>query len=301
MKLGLNVRNFGPSADPKGLRAWARFAEDAGFALAMMSDHVASTPDVDETYPAPFYDPFTTISWLAALTTTLELGTSVTIAPYRHPLQTARVVANIDRFSDGRFVLGVASGWSEPEFAALGVPYARRGAMTDDHLRVLVDFWTRERISHDSEFVTFTDVATGPAPVRRPHPPIWVGGAAPVAIRRAARFGDAWHPANPDLTWLRDIGLPALRDAAAVLGKPAPPVAPRVQLDVRQEHVELPDRPAGTGTLEQIAADLDTIAALGASYVVLDTNPGDPHDRRSLREDFYVLETVARHWRDQRS
>ncbi|MFB9323534.1 TIGR03619 family F420-dependent LLM class oxidoreductase [Cryptosporangium minutisporangium] len=301
MKLGLNVRNFGPSADPEGLRAWVRFAEDAGFALAMMSDHVASTPDVDETYPAPFYDPFPTIAWLAAHTTTLELGTSVTIAPYRHPLQTGRVVANIDRFSDGRFVLGVASGWSEPEFAALGVPYARRGAMTDDYLQILVDFWTHDRISHDSEFATFTDVATGPAPVRSPHPPIWVGGAAPAALRRAARFGDAWHPGNPDLTWLRDVGLPGLAAAAAALGRPAPPVAPRIQLDVRETPVDRPDRPAGTGTLQQIAQDLDTIADLGASYVVLDTNPDDPHDRRPLTEDFTILESVARYWRDRRA
>ncbi|HEX3815772.1 MAG TPA: LLM class flavin-dependent oxidoreductase [Mycobacteriales bacterium] len=127
MKLGLNIRNFGPSADPAGLLRWARFAEDTGFSLAMVSDHVAPTPDVSAIYPAPFYDPFSILTWLAGQTERIELGTSVTVLPYRSPLLTARIGANVDQFSGGRFILGVGSGWSEPEFTALGIPYQHRG------------------------------------------------------------------------------------------------------------------------------------------------------------------------------
>src|SRR4029453_12018240 len=97
-------------------------------------DHVAPTPDVVAKYPAPIYDPFTTLGWLAGTTRAIELGTTVIILPYRHPVQTARVAATVDRLSGGRFIFGVGVGWSQPEFEALGVPFARRGAVSNDYL-----------------------------------------------------------------------------------------------------------------------------------------------------------------------
>ncbi|GDY79769.1 hypothetical protein SAV31267_092540 [Streptomyces avermitilis] len=106
MQLGVNVPNFGPGTDPGVLRDWARLAEGLGFDLLMVSDHVAVTPDVAERYPEPFYEPFTTLSWLAGLTTRLRLGTTVLVLPYRHPLLVARMAANLNQLSSGRFVLG---------------------------------------------------------------------------------------------------------------------------------------------------------------------------------------------------
>jgi probable F420-dependent oxidoreductase len=203
IRLGLNVPNFGPTAVPEILRRWIRFAEDSGFALAMMSDHVAPTPDVTALYPPPFYDPFATLSWLGGLTDRLELGTTVTILPYRHPLLTARMATNIDQFTGGRFILGVGVGWSEAEFTALGLPFRDRGRITDEYLLAVTQAWTNDQVSLDGDYVSDTDVSTGPRPARSPHPPIWVGGTAPAAIRRAARFGDAWHPNNARLDWLR--------------------------------------------------------------------------------------------------
>jgi alkanesulfonate monooxygenase SsuD/methylene tetrahydromethanopterin reductase-like flavin-dependent oxidoreductase (luciferase family) len=123
MKLGVNILDFGPAGSPDSLLGWARFAEQAGFSIAMMSDRGPLTPDVQALYPAPFYDPFVTLAWLAGQTEQIELGTTVALLPYRHPLLTARMAANIDRFSGGRFVFGVGVGWSEPEFASLGVPF----------------------------------------------------------------------------------------------------------------------------------------------------------------------------------
>jgi hypothetical protein len=103
----INVRNFGPHAEPKALAAWARFAEDTGFTMAVLSDHVAPTPDVDANYPRPFYDPFVILAWWAGLTDSLLLGTSVAVLPYRKPLLTARMATNIDQFSNG----AVPSAW----------------------------------------------------------------------------------------------------------------------------------------------------------------------------------------------
>jgi alkanesulfonate monooxygenase SsuD/methylene tetrahydromethanopterin reductase-like flavin-dependent oxidoreductase (luciferase family) len=164
MKLGVNILNFGPGGSPDSLRGWARFAEQAGFSIAMISDRGPLTPDVQALYPAPFYDPFVTLAWLAGQTEHIELGTTVALLPYRHPLLTARMVANIDQFSGGRFVFGVGVGWSEPEFAALGVPFGQRGAITDEYLAAITELWAGEVASMDGRFVSFREIGTGPAP-----------------------------------------------------------------------------------------------------------------------------------------
>lgn len=293
MKLGVNVPNFSPTATPDTLREWIRFADDSGFDLAMMSDHVAPTPDVTAIYPPPFYDPFTTLAWLAGATDRLELGTSVTILPYRHPLLVARVAANIDRFTGGRFVLGVGVGWSEPEYAALGVAFRERGTITDEYLDAIIAAWSHDVVSFDGDHARYAAVDTGPRPARAPHPPIWVGGASPAAIRRAAVFGDAWHPINPSVAWLRNTGLPALRAAAADIGRTSPDLCPRIR--ARPQSTDLPDddRPIGVGSARQIQADLEALAELGASYVVLDTNPDDPSDRRPPAQDQDDLRSIA--------
>lgn len=288
MKLGINVRNFGPSAGPDGLRGWAEFAENTGFSLLVLSDHIVLTPDVTQTYPAPFYDSFTACAWLAGLTTTLQLGTSVTVLPYRHPAQVARVAANIDELSGGRFVLGVGVGWSRPEFAALGVPFEHRGEITDEYLAVIRSLWRNDEVTFRGKHVVLENVSFGPRPIDLP---IWVGGASAAAIRRAVRYGDTWHPINPDLRWLRDQGIPALHAAAG--DGPVPPVSPRMQIRLTSAPAG-PDRAAGMGTLDQVAADIEEFAALGSDYLILDTNTEDPHDTRPLTVDWQILETVAK-------
>jgi probable F420-dependent oxidoreductase len=296
MKLGVNILNFGAGTSPESLRGWARFAEQTGFSIAMISDHVALTPDVSAIYPAPFYDPFTTLAWLAAETETIELGTTVAILPYRHPLLTARITANIDQFSGGRFVLGVGISWSEDEYAALGVPFNRRGAIADEHLAAIIELWTTDVASLDGDFASFRDVHTGPRPLRRPHPPIWVGGSSAAGIRRAARFGDAWHPIDPRLGWLRDTGIPRLQDAAETAGRRTPALCPRINLELTATELDDEARSTGVGSLAQVLRDLDELAALGAEHVVLDTYTGRPVDRRPAADDWRTLDTVAARW-----
>src|SRR5436305_11323635 len=107
----------------------------------MISDHIAVTPDVAEQYPAPFYEPFTALAWLAGLTERIKLGTPVLIVPYRHPLLIARMAANLNDLSGGRLVLGVGVGWAVQEFDARGVPFRQRGTLTDDYLRAIRAAW----------------------------------------------------------------------------------------------------------------------------------------------------------------
>lgn len=291
MRFGVNILNFGEGADPTTLLGWARYAEDRGFAFAMISDHVVVTPDVAEQYPAPFYDPFTTLAWLAGQTEQIELGTTVAIVPYRHPLHTARVAANIDRFSGGRLIVGVGVSWPRQEYAALGVPFHRRGAITDEYLEVITRAWTEPNLSFHGRFVSFDDAATGPLPVRRP--PVWVGGASTAALRRTVRFGDAWHPLNQRLPWLRDEGLPALRGAAEDAGLAVPAFAPRLPLRLTDHPLDGDTRLAGQGTLDQVRRDLDDLAALGATHVLFDTYPGRPGEHRPPAEDQRMLDTLA--------
>src|SRR6266850_8338087 len=112
MRIGVNLLNFGPGVTPESLAGWTQLAETLGYHFVMISDHVAMTSDVVARYPAPFYDPFVTLAWLARLTRRVELGTTVVILPYRHPLHTARLAANIDRLSGGRFIFGEGVGWA---------------------------------------------------------------------------------------------------------------------------------------------------------------------------------------------
>jgi len=215
------------------------------------------------------------------------------VLPYRHPLLVARMAANIDRFTGGRFVFGVGVGWSEPEYTALGVPFARRGAIMDEYLAAIVAAWTGDVVSLDGRFASYRDVGTGPRPAREPHPPVWVGGTSPAAIRRAARFGDAWHPNNAEHAWLRDTGLPALRAAAADAGRPVPAFAPRMRTHVKPAGLPDGERRPGEGSLEQVVADVLTLADLGAEYIVLDTNPDHPRAEAPLEDDWRDLAAVA--------
>jgi alkanesulfonate monooxygenase SsuD/methylene tetrahydromethanopterin reductase-like flavin-dependent oxidoreductase (luciferase family) len=161
VQLGVNVPNFGPGTDPDVLRRWALTVEGLGFDLLMVSDHVAVTPDVAEQYPAPFYEPFTTLAWLAGVTHGIRLGTTVLIVPYRHPLLTARMAANLNDLSGGRLVLGVGVGWARQEFDALGVPFRERGRLTDLHLLAIRAAWA------DGE-----DYRGGPVPLHLTSSPV---------------------------------------------------------------------------------------------------------------------------------
>ncbi|MFE0648633.1 LLM class flavin-dependent oxidoreductase [Streptomyces sp. NPDC059534] len=276
MKIGVNILNFGPGTDPGALRSWAQTVEGLGFDLLMVSDHIAVTPDVAERYPEPFYEPFTTLSWLAGITTRVGLGTTVLVAPYRHPLLTARMALNLDLLSGGRLVLGVGVGWARQEFAALGVPYERRGRDTDDHLRAVRAAWA--------------DMA---APGRR-GVPVWVGGNSDAGLRRAVRLGDAWHPLRGTMPWLTSAAT-GLREYADAHDLPVPAFAPRIVLRPTARPVDGAERLAGEGTLDQIMDDLDRLRRLGAETVVLDPYAGDPQETHHPQDAWQALATVAAH------
>ncbi|MDH6132753.1 alkanesulfonate monooxygenase SsuD/methylene tetrahydromethanopterin reductase-like flavin-dependent oxidoreductase (luciferase family) [Kitasatospora sp. MAA4] len=276
MRIGVNVPNFGPGTTPDNLARWAKTVEGLGFDLLMVSDHVAVTPDVAKQYPAPFYEPFTTLAWLAGITTTIELGTTVLIVPYRHPLLTARMAANLQQLSGGRLILGVGIGWAREEFEALGVPHERRGALTDEHLRAMQAAWDNE------------------ADYRCGQIPLWVGGHHDAGLRRAVEFGTAWHPLRLTMSAYLEK-LERLKSIAAELQRPVPALAPRIILRLTDEPLTHPERRAGEGTIEQILDDLEQLRLSGAETVVLDPYNGDPNETLRPEVAWHALATVAMH------
>jgi alkanesulfonate monooxygenase SsuD/methylene tetrahydromethanopterin reductase-like flavin-dependent oxidoreductase (luciferase family) len=272
--MGVNVPNFGPGTAPGVLRRWAQTVEGLGFDLLMISDHIAVTPDVAEQYPPPFYEPFTTLAWLAGITGTIRLGTTVLIVPYRHPLLIARMAANLSELSGGRLVLGVGVGWAVQEFDALGVPFGQRGKLTDDYLRAIRAAW-----QNDADY-------------RSGRIPIWVGGNSDAGLRRAVRLGDAWHPLRFTMPWLRAAAdrMTAFADGQR---RPVPGLVPRIALRLTDAPITAPGRLAGEGTIDQILDDLAHLELLGADTVVLDPFNGNPDETHHPETAWYALATVS--------
>jgi probable F420-dependent oxidoreductase len=293
MKIGVNLLNWGPGVSPDALARTTALIEALGYHLVMISDHVAPTPDVAIKYPTPLYDPFTTLGWLASATRRIELGTTVIILPYRNPILTARMAATVDQLCGGRFIFGVGVGWAKQEFEALGVPFTRRGAISNDYLEAIKILWTHDVASYAGAFVSFKDVHTAPRPLRSPHPPIWIGGSTDAALRRAVRYGDGWHPNRVRMDWLRDVGLPKLKAVAAAEGKPVPALCPRIRLEITESPRADDQRLIGQGTLDQMRKDLEALESLGAAYVLLDSAGDDPQATRDQEPLWRMLTTLA--------
>ncbi|WP_328374802.1 TIGR03619 family F420-dependent LLM class oxidoreductase [Streptomyces sp. NBC_00440] len=291
MKFGVNILNFGPGTTPDSLVQQALDAKELGYSFAMISDHVAVTADVHEAYPAPFFDQFVLAAHLAGRVPGLTLGTTVTVIPYRHPLHTARLAANIDCLNPGGFILGAGTGWSRAEYAALGVPFTERGRIADEYLAAIRAAWTEDPTTFRGEYVSYEDVHTAPAPQSRPGLPVWVGGNSPAALRRAARLGEGWHPYLATLPAMR-AALPVLAEEAERAGRAAPALVPRLQIRVTGTVID-GEHPVGHGTLDQIREDLVALADLGATHLLLDTAPDSPARRGTAEEDRRLLELLT--------
>lgn len=207
MRFGFNITIRGALADTASMAALATRGEALGFTHMAIPDHVVIPRAILSTYPysasgkmagaddGHCMEPLTVMSWLAGLTKKVRLLTSVMVVPHRPALYTAKVLSTLDTISNGRVTLGVGAGWMDEEFQALNLPpFAERGKVTDEYLDAFKVLWTEDNPSFDGKYVRFRDIAFLPKPVQRPHPPIWVGGESPAALRRTARIGDAWYP-----------------------------------------------------------------------------------------------------------
>ncbi|MEM9033790.1 MAG: TIGR03619 family F420-dependent LLM class oxidoreductase [Actinomycetota bacterium] len=192
---GIHLPQAGPAASGAAMHRVARLAEELGFADVWLSDHLVVPTGVDYPPSAWVYEPLTAMAWVAAATERARIGTTVLVLPMRNPLHVAKSLASIDQMSGGRVVLGTAAGWLEAEFDALGVPYDERGPRTDEALEMIRRAWTEDHITADFPVhgARWRSVRALPQPAG--HVPIWIGGHAEVAMRRAVTVGDGWHGA----------------------------------------------------------------------------------------------------------
>jgi len=193
MRFGIALPNFGRYAQKESILEIARSAEDRGFDSLWVSDHIV-IPQSHRGFGDVFYEPITTLSFVAANTSVIQLGTSVIILPYRNPIVLAKMISTLDVLSGGRVILGLGVGWLKEEFHALGVSYEDRGSITDEYIEILKNLWSQEDPHFSGEYSKFSDIRFFPKPLQKPHPPIWIGGNGLMALRRAVKLGNGWHP-----------------------------------------------------------------------------------------------------------
>ena len=220
LQFGVLLPQFGPlarGADVKErIRRVAITAERLGYDVLWTAEHIVFPQTIASPYPYggrfpypvtdPTLDVVATLSYVAALTSRIKLGSSVLVLPYRNPIVLAKELASLDVLSDGRLLLGVAGGWLAEEFDMLGVPFHERGRRMDEYLALLRALWSDERVTFRGRWFDLQDAAFFPKPIQQPCP-IWIGGGSPAALRRVARRGDGWiaapRPTLDDLA--RDI------------------------------------------------------------------------------------------------
>ena len=275
------------SDDPSPIVAVARRADELGYAWLPCSDHVVVPKRALAFMGAPWYEPATTLAFVAGCTQRIGLLTHVLILPYHNPFDIAKQYATLDRLSGGRVILGVGVGHLRPEFRALRAPYEERGAVTDEYIRIIKELWSQEEASFSGERYEFEELYLAPRPVQQPHPPVWVGGNSRRAVRRAVELGDGWVPFQASLDELRDRlayarSLPAYERGSAPLD-----VAVPATVALAREPVD-GDRPAFSGSREQVLEDIGAYRDAGVTGLTV------AFRARSLEEHLTKLEQFAR-------
>jgi probable F420-dependent oxidoreductase len=280
ISLGMSLPHRSPERiDEAVVRRVAQRSEALGF-----QDLWVTNNTVDQ---AGCFDSLTVLTYAAALTTTIRLGVSVLVLPIYHPIHVAHQVATLDHLSNGRAILGVGLG-REHEYPLFQVPSERRVRRFTESVALMKLLWTEPSVTFRGEIYQVEDTTIGTRPVQAPHPPVWVGSHHPAAIRRAVTIADGWMGAGGSSSASFEAAVPLLRAALAEAGRDpgAFPISKRVFLSVHQDpniaraevhrwFSEVYHNPALTpeagvyGTPEQVREQLEGLAAIGASHLLL--------------------------------
>jgi probable F420-dependent oxidoreductase len=237
MQIGCSAPTSGPLIAPDSLVRIATEAEMLGFDYVTVSDHVMIPKSIASRYPysesgefpsgagAARLEQLTTAAFIAAATSRLGIVTSVMVVPHRPAVLTAKILATIDYLSKGRLTLGIGAGWCKEEFEAIGAPpFDDRGHVTDEWMMACKELWSKDDPKFDGKYVKFSDVVFTPKPVQKSIP-IWIGGESGPAMRRTAKYGDAWYPIGTNPQFPMDTltrfkaGVAKLRDLTSKAGR----------------------------------------------------------------------------------
>ena len=315
MQYGLTLPGRGPLATPDNLAIIAERAEALGYYMVLFGDHIVVPRHITSTYPytadgafpgsgsGEAMEQLTVLAFLAGQTHTIRLVTSVIIVPHRPPLVAAKALATLDVLSKGRLIVGIGVGWMREEFEALGLPpFAERGAVTDEYLRAFKELWTSEHPTFEGQYCRFANMDFLPKPVQQPHPPIWVGGESPRALRRTATLANGWYPigSNPRFPMGTPAQLAAGIERLAAYAREVGRNAAELDIVYRPHDYVLHSdghatagsshhRPPFVGTAAEIALDIRQYEALGVGYLVMDF----ARRSRTLEEMLQHMEAMA--------
>jgi probable F420-dependent oxidoreductase len=301
----------GPGYNPDDILAVARRADELGFDVVSAGERLIMPRVIDSKYP---YGPTGAIPGVGTLQNTLEvlsvmsfvagqtarvrLMPSVIVLPYRNPVLAAKILATIDVLSKGRLIVGCGVGWSLEEAQALMVPtpFERRGAVSDEYIRAFKELWTSEEPEFHGEYLEVSGVEFAPKPVQKPHPPFWIGGESPAAIRRAATLGDGWLPVNGNPAYPLDTterfteAVSRLRRRLEAEGRDPHDFAIRFgSIPWSGDKTETSsggDRVRFTGHDEQIADDIRSQEGLGVTHMGIDVRGDTVSERLEAMESF---------------
>jgi probable F420-dependent oxidoreductase len=271
MRYGLCLPNFTTLASPDAIDAAAATAERLGWDSVWTTDHVlVDSSDGASDYRTNF-DVIQTLAWVGARYPTVRLGTSVVVVPQRNAIVLAKELASLDALSGGRVIAGIGAGWSEAEFANLGMAerFAVRGAYLEETIGLWRHLWSGSPLPFAGRFHQLSDYIFGPVPAQGAELPIWIGGRAEAALIRAGRLADGYHSSasSPEALAKR---IPVIRAAAETAGRPMPVLSARVRVAL-DEPVRAPaPRPyALRGSGEELAAEIAKFAELGFEHMAL--------------------------------
>ncbi|MCU1426830.1 MAG: putative F420-dependent oxidoreductase, Rv2161c family [Actinomycetia bacterium] len=247
----------------------AQACDAASFFYVAVCHHIAIPRSHAEMMSTQWFDPVPTLAYIAAKTERTRVMTNVYVAPFRHPLDTAKAFATLDALSGGRLILGVGTGHVEAEFEMLGVPFADRGALTNEAIDGIVAAWTDEYPVLAGPHWPVKEMGQRPRPAQQPRPPIWVGGYGKPALRRVAERGDGWIPqGTPRKKLPEDIGYILEHRERARPGE-------NLEIGYITEYVHLGEptweTPKGTlsGSPERIVESFNELGEMGVAHLQL--------------------------------
>ena len=228
---GIAARNFTAYPEMPNVRALVEYGvkmEELGFNSLWVWDHVLL--GVQPNFP--IIESLTLLTAIAARTKKIKLGTGILVLPMRNPVILAKQLGSMDLLSNGRLIMGMASGWYKREFDAVGVPFEKRGKIMDENLEILKRFWTEDMVKGDYMFHKIPAGVMFPKPVQKPHPPLLIGGYVDRVLKRAAVAGDGWltyfyRPESFAKSWAK------IRDFAKEVGKDPDKLLNAAQLPIR--------------------------------------------------------------------